>query len=373
MATDKNNKEPEASIHGDLLEVVLSHVPLVHLIPARYVSKSWRLAVSSSLRFFNRPKPWLILHTQTTRSPYVTTTLAYDPRSDLWIEIRQPPVKYVSALRSSHSNLLYMLSPSKLSFSVDPLNLTWHHTDSPLVWRTDPIVAAVGRRIIFAGGACDFEDDPLAVEMYDTESRAWDTCESMPAVLRDSAASTWLSIASDDRKMFVTEKVSGVTHSFDPETKTWEGPYDLRPDPRAFVSVIGIAGDRLVLVELIGESDKAQSLKLYEVSRETFECEEFGEMPSSLLATLKNGRSQLSSINLCCAYNFVYLQNPSQPEVILFCEFENYGCRWGSVQNSIVNELNPRDGIVFTCSKVGIVDLQKALSSENCELVVKVR
>ncbi|KAF2292771.1 hypothetical protein GH714_028089 [Hevea brasiliensis] len=93
-----------------------------------------------------------------------------------------------------------MLSPSKFSFSFDPLHLTWHNVDSPLVWRTDPIVAVVGHRVIVAGGACDFEDDPLAVEMYDLKTRTWDTCESLPAHFKDSAASTWLSMQSQITK-----------------------------------------------------------------------------------------------------------------------------------------------------------------------------
>ncbi|KAL6987642.1 hypothetical protein U1Q18_013389 [Sarracenia purpurea var. burkii] len=72
---------------------------------------------------------------------------------------------------SSHFNLLYMLSPSKLSFSLNLLHLTWHHVEAPLVWRVDPIVVAIGRCVVVAGGTYDFEDDPLAVEIYDVESR----------------------------------------------------------------------------------------------------------------------------------------------------------------------------------------------------------
>ncbi|KAL6987641.1 hypothetical protein U1Q18_013388 [Sarracenia purpurea var. burkii] len=59
----------------------------------------------------------------------------------------------------------------------------------------------------------------------------------MPTVLKDSSASTWESIASDDQKMFVTKKHSGATHTFNLEMKTWCGPYDLCPDPSTFFTL----------------------------------------------------------------------------------------------------------------------------------------
>ncbi|KAA8533164.1 hypothetical protein F0562_033303 [Nyssa sinensis] len=365
-------EEQEAPIHGDILEAILSHVPLTDLVPASCVSKAWKRAVFSSLRNFNRLKPWLIVHTQSSRSPYATTTHAYDPRSHVWVEIRQPPIRYVSALRSSHSNLLYMLSPSKLSFSFDPLHLTWHHVDAPLVWRTDPIVALVGHRIVVAGGACDFEDDPLAVEIYDVESRTWDTCQSMPAVLKDSAASTWLSVASNNHKLFVIEKHSGVTHVFDPETKTWYGPYDLRPDQRIFFSVIAFSSNRLVLVGLIGGSDTVESLKLWEVDCETFECREIGEMPLTLVEKLKTENFQLSSVSVCLTGNFVYLYNPLDVELVFVCEFVDGGCMWRSIRNVVANDRTKMERFVLTCSTVGIDEVKAALRSENRRFVILV-
>ncbi|KAL6952851.1 hypothetical protein U1Q18_039447, partial [Sarracenia purpurea var. burkii] len=96
----------------------------------------------------------------------------------------------VSVLRSSHSNLLYMLSPSKLSFSLNPLHLTWHHAEAPLVWRADPIDVVVGRRVVVVSGTYDFEDDPLAIEIYDVKSKMWSSCDSMSVVLKDFSAST---------------------------------------------------------------------------------------------------------------------------------------------------------------------------------------
>ncbi len=66
----------------------------------------------------------------------------------------------------------------------------------------------------------DFEDEPTPMETYDLRTQRWDTCNSIPAILEDTAASTCLSIAVDEHRMYVMEKSSGVTYSFDPSSKT---------------------------------------------------------------------------------------------------------------------------------------------------------
>ncbi|XP_059316284.1 F-box/kelch-repeat protein At1g23390 [Lycium ferocissimum] len=365
--------DDEAPIHGDVLETILSHVPLIYLVPASYVSKSWSRAITTSLQCFNKAKPWLIIHTQCTRSPYDISVRAYDPRSHVWIEISQPSIKYVSALRSSHSNLLYMLSPSKLSFSFDPMNITWHHVDAPRVWRTDPIVSHVGGSIIIAGGTCDFEDDPLAVEVYNTETRTWEMCESMPAILKDSAASTWLSIATTRDKLIVTEKFTGVTYCFDPKLKKWAGPYELRPDPRIFHSVIGFSNNRLILIGMIGDAENVTRLKIWKVDTESFECEELGEMPSELIKKLKSETFGVSSISVCLAGDYAYMSKSSElAEEIVGCEFINGGgVRWWSMKNEAAGDGNRSERVVFTCSVIGLGDLQRAMSLGNRKFALK--
>ncbi|KAL2520230.1 F-box/kelch-repeat protein [Forsythia ovata] len=80
------------------------------------------------------------------------------PCSNQWIKISQLSIKFISALKSSQSNVLYMLLSSKFSFSFDPLNSSWFNVDPPLVWRTNSIVARVGDSVVVAGGVCQFEE-----------------------------------------------------------------------------------------------------------------------------------------------------------------------------------------------------------------------
>ncbi|KAJ4711067.1 F-box/kelch-repeat protein [Melia azedarach] len=375
--------DAEAPIHGDILEVMFSHVPLIDLLPSCRVSKSWNRAVFSSLRHLNKIKPWLLVHMQRTRSPHLTTTHAYDPRSHVWIHLDQPQpsVNYVSALRSSHSPLLYMLSPSKFSFSFDPLHLTWHDVDAPQLWRTDPIVAVVGRNVVIAGGASEFEDDdPLAVDMYNLETRAWERCQTMPTILKDSAASSWLSVAVvNSRKLYVTEKYSGLTYSFDPESKSWYGPYDLRPDQNICFSAITFAKDRLILVGLTGGvNEDVKSVKLWEVKGEWLdEFKEMGELPISMMEKLKG--SCISSIEVTSMGDYVYIHNPGNPEELAMCEINvggdhecEYECEWSSIKNRAVNEESRiiASRMILSCSSVGMAELHRALMHENRRFVV---
>ncbi|GMH01585.1 hypothetical protein Nepgr_003424 [Nepenthes gracilis] len=366
-------EDDAAPIHGDLLEVILSHVPLIDLVLARRVSKSWNDAVVSSLSNFKKAKPWLLVHVQKIMSSCGTTTHAYDARSQLWVKITQPSIKHASDLQSSNGDLLYILSPTKLSFSVDPLHATWQDVSAPRVWRVDPIVALVGSRIVVAGGASEFEDDPLVVETYDVERREWTTCQSMPAILKDAAAPTWLSVAANEEKMFVTEKTSGITYSFSPDSRNWQGPFDLRPNPQVFFLTVGFSGDDMILAGLVGHAQDVMAVRLWKVDPETMGLKLIGEMPTEFVQKLKDENSNLSSISLSSTKDFVYVYNSSEAEEIVLCEFaDNGACRWESVRNPAWRDAcKVTERMVFSCGKVEIEDLERAMRSANRKFSLK--
>lgn len=356
-------------LDGDILEMVLSHVALVDLVPASHVSDSWKRAISSSLRYVNSPKPWLLLHSQTIRSPYTTTTRAYDPRSDVWVEVSVKHVSSSSALRAPHSGLLYMLSPSQLSFSTDPLHLTWNHAPAPMMWRADPVVAAVGHRLVVAGGGCDFDDDPLAVEIYNLKTRTWESCDEMPSVIRDCSASECLSVAVAGEVVYVMEKSSGLTHCFDPVSKIWSGPYNLRPHSGINFSIIESVNDTLVLIGVVNGDAACQgkSVKLWTVGSDMSDLTEIGQMPPNLVKEMKGEKLSctLPSIDACSSGNFLYLYNSQSPEKVFWCDLEAASGRskWGSVSLSTA-EAN-RNRVVFSSSNVGIHDLETAMAAGN--------
>ncbi|KAK4779984.1 hypothetical protein SAY87_016090 [Trapa incisa] len=371
----------DSPLHGDVLDLILSHVPLVDLVPASHVSRSWSSSVASSLHHLNRPKPWLVVHTQGRRSNSTVAVHAYDPRSGIWVKVVDlglPTMKHFSAIRSSNSSLMYALSPSRLSFSVDPLNLTWHHVAAPSIWRVDPVVALVGSRIVVAGGACDFEDDPLSVETFDLGTSVWSACRPMPSILKDSSASTWLSVAVDQSRMYVMEKGSGVTYSYDPERQEWSGPYDLKPDESVYHSVIVFSGDKLILVGLTGSAENFKSLKLWGVRSDLQEVEEIAEIPAELGEDLKGQCSGVPSIAVCAGSDFMYIHSPSRPENVVWYDMAaatdgvdcRSKCEWGSVRNAAMTGM---ERMVFTCASVGVAELEAALAAGNRRFKVKER
>ncbi|KAL8035839.1 hypothetical protein ABFX02_12G122000 [Erythranthe guttata] len=352
--------------HADVLETILSHVPLVDLVSASHVSNSWRAAVSSSLIHHNKPRPWLILHTQGTRSPYATTTQAYDPRSGVWVKLSRPSIPYISDLKSSHSNCLYMLSSSRFSFSFDPLGFDWRHVAGPIVLRRDPIVARVGHSVVVAGGGCDFEDDPMAVEIYDLSTCAWHACDSMPGNLRDTSASIWLSVAATDEKLIVAVKESGSIYWFDPVVKTWSDAFKLSPGQPVQSYNIGYTNNTLILVGL-WEIQNVARVKVWRVGEENFECEEIGEMPSAYVEKLRSESFGYCSLNIRVAGSTVYVYNNTWGvEEVVACELiPDGGCRWWSVNNVVAREERIGERLVFTCAEVGIDELGRVMRAEN--------
>ncbi|XP_077242692.1 F-box/kelch-repeat protein At1g23390-like [Tasmannia lanceolata] len=358
--SEKEEEYEEAPLHGDILDTLISRVSLLNLLPASQVSTAWRHAVSRSIRNRKRTNPWLILHLQNTRNLHVTSTHAYDPYSHVWIQIPHVHTQQISPFRSSHSNLLYTFSSSKFTFSSNPINATWHNIDGPRVWRLDPIVAVVGSHVVIAGGTCEFEDDPLAVEVYDMKSHAWHTCESMPTNFKNSASMVWLSVAISDQTMYVLEKNSCLFCSFDLETMTWANPVNLGQDPSVFFSAIGSSSNdnKLIQVGLVGSPTDIKSLRIWEVDCENFDLKLMGEMPLEMLERLKNVNLPIHSIEICSMGNFVYIYNPSDPRDIFFCDFNGYVCEWEWAPNSAVNDRYQMERLVFTCSTVGIDDLR---------------
>ncbi|KAL8550514.1 hypothetical protein ACS0TY_009077 [Phlomoides rotata] len=361
----EDEEEGGREINGDVLETIFSNVPVVDLVSPSRVSRLWRGAVSSSLRHRNPLKPWLLLHTQSTRFPHATTFHAYDPRSDVWIRILRPPIDYVSALKSPHSNFLYMLSPATFSFSYDPLNTDWLTVSPPRVWRTDPVVARAGDSVVVAGGVCYFEDDPLAVEVYDLRARAWRTCESMPGNLKDSAAASWISTAATGQKLVLTEKQSGVTHSFDPVSGSWAGPFYLKSDRPVISYQIGWSdANGLILAGICGSED-AERIIIWGIREDDFSCEEIGEMPEEFVSSLRSD-SDNSSINIRVAGNIVYVYSTGEAEKVVACEMiDGGGCRWWRVRNVVARERMITENLVFSCSEVGIGEVQWAMRMNN--------
>jgi hypothetical protein len=279
-----------------------------------------------------------------------------------------------------------MLSLDKLIFSIDPLHLTWHEVDAPRLSRLDPIVALVGTKVVIGGDTCDINDDPLAVEMYDLETRTWDTCPSMPEILFDCASFWWLSTAVCDNKMYVLEKRSGVVHCFDPVLKVWSGPYDFNPGKRIHQLEIECVNDRLIIVGLTNDPSDHEKVIIWEMridgENRKLLFKEIGEMPKEMVKKLKGESDRMTSVKVNMMGNFLYIHNPDALGEVILCEMAGNGdsdraCdgewKWRSIRNIVVNDRTRfMDSFVFSCGNVGPGELQRSSSMyENLRLNVK--
>ncbi|XP_042499858.1 F-box/kelch-repeat protein At1g23390-like [Macadamia integrifolia] len=363
--------------------MILTRLTMLDLVAASRVSKAWRHSVSTSLRISPRLKPWFLVYALHYRNHSLTSAFAFDPSSHVWLRIQNThnfhfttTTTTTGALRSSGSqNLLYTISTTGFSFSSDPFHLTWHHVKPPLVWRENPIVARLGSGVLVVGGTCDFDDDPLTVEVYDIVSGRWDKCQSMPFLFLDSATSNWISTAVTDNKLYLLEKRSRLFCSFDSETKKWgttfhlkliSNPNYINPPVAVFESTIGFVDGRLILVGLMGETEDFRGLGLWEVDQDTCECRPIGEMPPEMVEKLRNANSPLSTTRVSIEGGSIYIYDPRNPEKIFFCELNEGICRWGYAVNPMVNDRNFRmQRFVFTSCRVGMGDLHKAVATES--------
>lgn len=153
----------------------------------------------------------------------------------------------------------------------------------------------------------------------------------------------------------------------------WSGPYNLRPDLDIFYSIIGFCEDRLILVGLIGDVENLLRVKVWEVSLDSFECLERGEMPVGYFEKLRGESVEFSRIGVCMGGDFVYMYNPLEVGEVFVCEVvkEEGGCRWGSVKNVIGEDGSLMKRLVITCCKVGFGYLERAVRLDKGRFVVK--
>lgn len=267
--------------------------------------------------------------------------------------------KHAGAIRSACSNLVYMISdPSRFSFSLSQLDFDWCHVDPPRVWRVDPIVARVGDHIVIAGGTCEFEGDPLAVECYNLEFGSWNMCESMPEGLKDSVSLTSLSIATTNDKLIVTVKKSGLTYWFNPISDMWSESIVLDPGESLSSYHIGYSSKLgLVLIGVCAIGD-VEGVKVWRVNEGDFYCEEIGEMPRNYVEKLRSESWEFACMDIRMTGDMVYLYNTEEVEEMVVCQLGEGGqCAWWSVRNVVVREDLITNRLVYSCSEVGFQEL----------------
>uniref|UniRef100_A0A452XI48 Uncharacterized protein n=1 Tax=Aegilops tauschii subsp. strangulata TaxID=200361 RepID=A0A452XI48_AEGTS len=204
-----------------------------------------------------RASPWLVVHLHGGRR----RTLAYAPHSGVWLTVHVQAPRHalplnVRLVRSARGDRVCALSSSFLGTSACV------SLKAPMVWRVDPVLAAVGDRIVALGGTCPLAlaDGEAAAAAEVHESGNWTTCDPLPSMLREYAAAAWLSAAVTGQRVYLTDTTTGWTSWFDPLMRRWGPTGCLRPDASVYTWGVapGRAGaERLMLLGAKRDGEEA--------------------------------------------------------------------------------------------------------------------
>ncbi|CAO2183133.1 unnamed protein product [Urochloa humidicola] len=391
-------------LYGDVLESVVERVPAPDLAAAARVSREWLRAVRAALRRRPRRLPWLVAHVQGRGGR--RRGAAYDPCAGAWLDVPPPPrhatPSHVRLVRDgARGDRVCALSLSGLAVAGDPLGAAaCVDMAPPRVWRVDPVLAAVGGRVVALGGACGLAladgEDAAAVEVHDGGG-GWEACDPMPDALRDSASATWLAAAATDRRVYLVERATGWASWFDPAERRWGPARRLGPDPAVTAWGVapcravagGGAGERLVLFGAKRADKEAECtavIQAWEVDGDTLDpipSASSDAMPLELSERLfprdddedDDLDDERLSIGVCgnAAGGYVYnAAEPSRGAVLYELREEEEGkvkgsapavARWEWVPCAPAVQAEPLGRAILACSPVGLDDLAAAVAS----------
>ncbi|KAG6518736.1 F-box/kelch-repeat protein At1g23390-like [Zingiber officinale] len=364
-------------LHGDVLDAVVARVSALDLLPASCVSKQWRAAVLAAARQSpRRGAPWLVLRVHGGRKPVVH---AFNPISRNWRSVALPSggpfagrdgsAVHVSNFPCSAGGGstggagIYALSSTRIALAADLFGTTWRELEPLRSWRTDPVVALVGRRLVVAGGASELlEDDPASVEVWEGGSGGWAPSDPMPAAFQWSPA---ISAAASERRLYTVEKQPPFSASwFDPEAKRWGPTSRLQiPDPTVRHVSVAFACGRLLLATVSDDGGgrldwRPQAVRLWAMDQETLEveAEQVAQMPQEMVAALVDEDGcGMRSLGFLSSERFAYLYNPLFMKFFFLCEIDeggSGGCRWEAVPRSPSADDRPMHRVLFSCTQV---------------------
>ncbi|KAG6556421.1 hypothetical protein Mapa_002364 [Marchantia paleacea] len=284
------------SVSEEVLELIVAKLPAVSVLEAAQVCKNW-LTVVRSRRFANFydqlacRKSWFFQCCVNYLLPEKNQGYGYDPESKQWHKLSPQcfqPEQDKFAMASSPDGLLYSIfTLSDLTYKREFLSKQWSEAPPMKYSRNAPLLGVVdspdakSHKLLVAGGVSFFEDDDLALEIYDSASRSWEVCESLPREFRNNSSRHWMTSAVVGGRFFVAEVYTGLIASFDLQSMRWSAVGTLRPAGVVHSHLLAIQGS-LFLGGSCYSEDK-HSFKIWRVNVAAQECGvEIASMPSAL-------------------------------------------------------------------------------------------
>ncbi|XP_073152568.1 F-box/kelch-repeat protein At3g24760 [Henckelia pumila] len=312
-----NNSSPGFDFLGsDLIESILSRLPIASILRAASVCKLWNSTIhSSSLEKLVSDSgsfpSWLFLLGQNNHP-----LLAFDPESNCWIRFSKETCFSSDSFVAS-SGFIFSLSLEKFSFrpvfcgrlcQTRPLRFPRR---KPLIHvYLEPDFSKQVRFIVVGGISLLNQEDCLAVEIYSPDENYWELCQPLNEIFHPGNSAQSLCSALFKGKFFVYDKYSCFISSFDLIKRSWSNPKTLRPPGTLLSSLISIR-DRLVLAGLCSTYNGGLEFIIWNIDDRTLEFSEIAIMPRDLLSFMIDRESGQMFSSLKCAGSgrYVYVFN----------------------------------------------------------------
>lgn len=315
--------DPLAALPDHTLENILARIPLPSVRAARCVSKRW-CALTTSPSFLaaysqrqEQSESWLYVNGYRYHITDITSS-----RSALSSSSTSPASK-----TASHSwgagGLAYILSDHNIRYKLSPLHPEWQETPALVQPRILPIVGAVknlqnGAHKVFCVGGLRADAGKMEalskVELFDSESNAWEECEDVPGEFQGLACSRSVTAVVCQRKLYLFHIYSGIVTSFDVVTKRWSKVVTLRPPEMEYCYLAVRHCEPL----LVGVSNESNSFLFWgwKVDRASMECTgdswpvlcHFASVQTSVDASKKKQEVALSPTSMNISHPVISMQ-----------------------------------------------------------------
>ncbi|KAF8006226.1 hypothetical protein BT93_K0501 [Corymbia citriodora subsp. variegata] len=366
-----------SSLSTDLIDLILSHLPVPSLLRASAVCKLWRSVILSSGSSncnlgcsSSSSSPWFFLYGIHNTSSRNNQSFAFDPLSDSWFRL---PIH----THRDDPSFSFIASSGFLFTTIQTFSFTrvfrnsWRATTPLHFSRINPLLAVFGdddpgpgsglRFIVvggdgFIGNLVDIEDRS-AVEIYDPRSHSWELCPPLPADFRPGNSSQSLSSALFRGRFYVFGIYSCFVSCFDLRGRIWSDVQTLRP-PGVLFSFLIACRERLVLAGMcVGPG--GPSFNLWQIDETSMEFREIAIMPSNLLNGLVDSEEEDKFASLKCVGSgdmiYVFDEEYHQKYPACVCEIgsDNGRCSWRRLPD-LPSPVNKFHKVFSFCSAVSI-------------------
>ncbi|OIW07573.1 hypothetical protein TanjilG_08460 [Lupinus angustifolius] len=360
-------------LSSDLIELILSFLPISTLIKSSIVCKLWHSIISSfsfstTTTTNHHHKPWFFLHGIHNISSKNNQSFAFDPTSNSWFQLtpfltttpnqnqNQPNTSFIGT-----NGFFFITAPMFCYTTI--MHPSWHATKPLHFPRINPLIGVFNDGFVvvvggvkFIGNLVDIEE-PLDVEIYDPSLGSWKLCPPLPGDFRSGNSSSSLSSALFKKKFYVFGIYSCFVSSFDLEKHVWSDVHTLRPHGVVFSFLVSCR-KQLVLAGICNLRN-GSCFNLWKIDDRTMEFNEIGTMPHDLLYDLFDGDEDDKFASLKCVGlgDLIYVFNEDYHRVYPACvceiDDESGKCSWRKVPQ-LPSPVNKFHKVISFCSTISL-------------------